>query len=309
MDGINLKYRINGELIRESLLKIVRLVMTFYNHIPNTSYFAIPEFEAPRNEGPKVKASLNQISSLITTEPNTRTEQDLAEVVGNIVNLIHLPEIIDVIYEDKNGKKITKTIDETLGEHRAKTLSDGAKKTKARDNSKDELVSALAKHMHIIFAIYPELEQVFNRELLIKSFIEKFIEGRNGDCTDMGWPSFINQKDKDQICELVKEKLKVFEEKTQKKHYTSYEKYKNLVSSDDEEETTEPRVRIAKPKAETLQKTKPEVVSPDEAILKELADLRRFKKIIETKTTIPNSLIQQLKSECPSLYKGRGTSL
>ncbi|MFM7620203.1 MAG: hypothetical protein ACKO47_01170 [Alphaproteobacteria bacterium] len=227
------------------------------------------------------------------------------------MNLIHLPEIIDVIYEYKNGKEITRKAETFLEKHKNQTENYGNKRTaKARENSEGELVSALAKHMHIIFAVYPELERVYDRKLLIKSFVEKFIEGKNGNPQDMGWPSFVDKEKKDQICELVMEELNDLKEKTQKKHYTSYKEYDNLVSSNDEEETTSPKARTTKPQAETLKKIKPKGPSLDEAILKELAELRRFKEIVKAnEAKISNSLKQKLRNECPSLYKDRTKSL
>ncbi len=317
--GIELQYRENGEFVRESLLKIVGLVMTFYNHIPNTSYFSIPEFEASSSEGSTVRTSTEAIASKIRSAQNLVKDGSIAsnnrltrlsdEAVDSIVNLIHLPEIIPVEYEDKKGKKITKSVDDFLEEHKNKTVIDGAKTAKARENTEQELVTALAKHMHITFAVYPELKEVFDKNYLTKSFVEKFIGGRNGNPNDMGWPTFRRQSERDRIYELVKDKLKDFKKMTKEKHYTSYEEYDDLVSSDDEEESTKPRPRIAKPKAKTLMKVKQEGIVIDEDTLRELEELRKFKQLVEKEGAISHSLKQKLKKECPSLYQGDGKTL
>lgn len=125
----------------------------------------------------------------------------------------------------------------------------------------------------------------------------------------MGWPTFRRQSERDRIYELVKDKLKDFKKMTKEKHYTSYEEYDDLVSSDDEEESTKPRPRIAKPKAKTLMKVKQEVIVVDEDTLRELEELRKFKQLVEKEGAISHLLKQKLKKECPSLYQGDGKTL
>ncbi len=324
LDGKNLKrvlqsieseYKENGDFVRESLLKMVGLVMTFYNHIPNTAYFAIPEFEAGKDEGSAVRTSTKALENIVkTAEPFSKIDSVaarnkitilLGSAVDNISNLIHFPEIIPVNYTDKKGKVTTKSVDEFLGEHRAKTLADGARTTaKARDNTEQSLTSALTKHMHITFATYPELEEVFTSDEVVNSFVKKVIGGRNGEPNDMGWPSFNNNAAIGRISLAVRSGLESLKDKAREKHYTSYEEYDDLVSSDDEEESTKPKARIAKPKAKALtaMKVKKEAITITEEEFTELQELRKLKAIVDAKVDVPFVVREEIKRECSTLY-------
>jgi hypothetical protein len=331
LDGRNLKrvlhsieseYKENGDFVRESLLKIVGLVMTFYNHIPNTAYFAIPEFEAGKDEGSAVRTSTKALDNIVRkAEPLSKIDSVVARnkitillgsAVDNISNLIHFPEIVPVHYTDKKGKVTTKSVDEFLGEHRAETLAYGARTARARDNTEQSLTSALTKHMHITFATYPELEEVFSSDDIVNSFVRKVIGGRNGEPSDMGWPSFNNKVAIGRISLAVRNGLESLKDKAQKKHYTSYAEYDDLVSSDDEEESTKPKPRIAKPKAKALttMKVKKEAITITEEEFTELQELRKLKAIVDAKEGVSFAVREEIKRECPTLYpaaaKGKG---
>lgn len=313
LSGIEMKYKENGTLMRASLKEITRLVLTFYNHVPNTAYFLIEGFAAPRDEGSIIKSALPVIESHIAASKTLKQENSVASrarlghnltsVIDSISSLIHYPEITRVNVVDKGKIVGTKTAEEVLGEHRSYTLTNGAKTTaRARDNTKETLVNALAKHLHITFAVYPELEEVFDKREMVSALVRKVIGGKAGGAN--GWPTFNNAAGIADITTRVEEGLETFRKWSKDFHYTKYPRYAELESSDDEEESTKPRPRIAVAKAKALApaQIKQEAITITEEELRELQELRKFKAIVDAKVDVSFVVQEEIKRECPTLY-------
>ena len=290
MGNVEQLYNKNGEHIRETLTEIARLVLTFYNHIPHTAYFPIVGFEAASSEGSAVRTALSTIDKSIKTitkipADNVATrvikQTNLDNIVTSLANLMHYPEITD---------------EGLLGKHRAKTLLDGAKRlSESRDNTKENLVSAIAKHLHITFAVFPELERLFARDEIVKPFISRIISGKEQN--KVLWPTFDSQQHVNSITNDVSGKLDLLKAQLPQKGYTVRDAYKDLASSDDEEETTVPRIKV-----------KIEVPEVKADALQELQELRKYKarmdKAIKSGTLkLPFVLQEDLRRECPNLYK------
>jgi hypothetical protein len=311
--SIELEYKENGDFVRESLLKMVSLTMTFYNHIPGTAYFPIPEFEAGKDEGSAVKTAISSIETAIsdakpyskqtTIAARTQVKNIMKSAVEAISSLMHYPEIIDVAYDEGKPTEKVKIAESFLGEHRAKTLADGAKTAKARDNSEANLVAALTRHLHITLAVYPELGEVFDKKELTKTFVKRMIGGKGGVATDMGWPTFNADVKISSIAASVETALTALETKTKDSHYTNYTDYDDLVSSDDEEEPT----KLTPKKAPKPQVAK-QLFKTEASLEEELDRLRKLEiavKKLQSDGKLPAALKIELEKTDPSLFVGK----
>lgn len=311
--GIEVRYKLNGALLCDMMTEIVRETMTFYNHLPRTSYIQIPGFEAARDEGSAVVSAKREIERLITMERTLRPIEvanalsmlfHYPEITGvNIVDegkkIVHYPEIVNIV--DK-GKVIgVKSAAEVLTEHVRRHREKGVRSTAlSRDNGWENLRDAMGRHLHIAFAVYPELTVKFDRKELIRRFVEKVIKGKEGL---MGWPSFNNPTQIGYAAHHVENWLDEVQRRRDVVHYTKYDTYSRLASSDDEEgPPTKPQPRPARPMAQAGATQ----VSLSEAERAELQALRKFKEIVEAKGIITPAVTEELRRECPDLYKSHG---
>ncbi len=265
LGGIDASYKFNGELLRDFFTEASRYLMTFYNKIPLTAFFAIEGFKAPPGEGAAVSKSIRDIKQKI--EEARRIAKDSPalttklnrEIMPLVLSLIHYPQITDK--GDKKAKDI-------LGEHRGFTLTNGAKKTaKARDNDGNKLTYVLARHLHLTFAAFPQMPKIFDTKGLVSSFVSAFIKDER-----TGWPGYNNPA---QISGAVLDSLAAMQKAATENHYTNRKKYTDeLLSSDDEEEVTTPSPRAAA--GASISRLS---LSLEER--RELEELRRFKAEID----------------------------
>lgn len=303
LKGVESKYRFNGELIRDFFLESGRLLLTFYNKTPNSSYLPIDGFKPPAGEGGRVAKSLKiiriQIEECAAIKDNSAalTAKLSNYLVPALLDLIHYPEIIEQTVFGKGGKKKI-TAQEILQKHQIHTGNYGLKKTRSRTNEKSDLVNILAKHMHIVVAVYPELEDIFDVNDIISDFVEKFIKRK-----PFGWPQFKKAAEIEDITKKVKEGFQALQTKTADRHYTEYKEYDELVSSSDEEEVTTPSPR--KMPALILKKASAKKLGKTSSLSDkfELAELRKFLGIIKEEVKIPKTALKRIKKECPMIAK------
>ncbi len=296
------RYNSNGELIREFFLESSRLLLTFYNKVPHSAYYPIKGFEATSGEGAQVKDALSELKKHIKEcqdlhgKSAALTTKMSNYIVPAILKLIHYPEITDRrVYNKK--KKIDDDV--ILQKHKMDTDNYGTQVSKARTNNKDDLVETLAKHIHIVVSVYPELEEIFDVDDVIEDFVVKFIKR-----DPFGWPKFNKHTEFEDIKGRVKVKYQEIQNIAANRKYTDYQEYGDLVSSSDEEEITTPTPR--KPSSKT---EKPEALSIAERI--ELEELRKFKDIIDEKVELEEEVEEIIKKECPTITgkKGKGAGL
>ncbi len=294
LQGIEAKYGKNGAALRHLLTEITRLTLTFYNHIPHTAYFPIAGFEASSDEGSTIRTSLPKIEEIISSSKELERGSPALSaklrdnLIPAIVSLIHYPEITD---------------EDALGEHREITLTRGGRSAQPRDNKHGKLLDAMAKHLHVVLAVYPELEEIFDTKDIVSFFVAKFIGGKDGKGL-MGWPSLNTETKLNKITTLVTTKMQTLKEASSDRHYTSYKEYDDLVSSGDEEESTSPRVKLKAASATKLETSK-ELSAAERA---ELEMLRKFKEMVVSGEEIELSFTakEKLKSQFPDVFKSKG---
>ena len=331
LTGIEAKYKENGALVRDTLKEITRLVLTFYNHIPHTTYFPIDGFAASSDEGSIIKAALSEIEKNVASSKQLQKKNPVVElgkclksVADATSRLIHYPEITGVKVVEVGVPKVSLTFpdsadlsgvvcnrtkiissDDVLGAHRAHTLYNGAVRTaKSRDNTQEMLIKAITRHLHIVRSVY-ELDEHFYTKERVLSVVEKIIKDEKvkKKCGDkeidvqMGWPSFVNATD--EIAVDVLAGLDELRKKSEIYHYTMYEEYDDLESSSDEEESTKPNPRITVPKANAQAQIEQDYSVPIVTICDELWNF--FNAIVDAKVELPEALIEKIKDECPTL--------
>ena len=282
LSGIDASYKLNGGLLQNFFTEASRYLLTFYNKIPGTAYFAIKEFEAPAGEGSKVSTSIRgikeQMAKIGNIEKNSPalTIKLNRDIIPLVLNLIHYPQITH-----KDGK----TAEEILGEHRANTLTDGGRTAVARDNDENKLGYALARHIHLTFAAFPDLPKIFSVKDFSDSFVSAFIKDER-----TGWPGYNNDANIPQISDNVWYQLNIMKKATNDNHYTKREKYtEELLSSDDEEEVTTPSPRNHE-------------ISPSI----ELEQLRKYHQIMskaieDGDLILPENIREELVEKCPAI--------
>jgi hypothetical protein len=259
------KFKHNGESMRNLLfIEISRLVLTFYNKIPHSSYDYIDGF---REEGGDIKVSVNTLAGILKwikqqqTSQQDSTSATLAVKRPDIVNimnsLIHYPEITDKV---------------KLEQHQSENIANrGDKgKDKARDNSIETLVEVLGKHITIFLSIYPELDLALNTNgELIDDFVDKFIGEKD---KKPNWPSFVDAKIKLEIKQKVKNEVARLKAEVGVNHYKQWEakQKERLDSSDDEKVSVKPKQK--KPVQVVISDLKAEVKKKDEEL--EVRDIR-----------------------------------
>jgi hypothetical protein len=277
LGSIEQMYNKNGEHVRHTLTEITRLVLTFYNHIPHTAYFPIKGFAATSSEGSMVRSAISGIEQTIIVSrnltDNNAKQANLERIITWVSNLMHYPEI---------------TNEAVLGEHRGYTLTNKTNLSQARDNELNNLVKALAKHLHITLAAYPELNSLFTQEQIVKPFVTRMIIGK--EANKVLWPTFANQQAVDTIAAYVSYNLDWLEAQATQNSYKSRAKYSELESSDDDEEPTKP---VAK------------AIIPNE-----LEELRKYKEIMEKGITAGEVKLsftarEELRRQCPNTYQGK----
>lgn len=268
----------NGQIICSSLEKMAETLMTFYNKVPASAFLQIEGFEAPANEGPKVTAVLNRLerfsagrfedeqkefgkiqahlqqevdslqleidSSSSSRRSGSKVEEKSAElkqkrdqlgsldferfkfekVVQNISSLFFYPEI-----------------DPTLIESHTEKTAEKASTASPRNNAKEDLVSAAAKHMHIVFSAYPELAEQYDQVQLTSALVAHVItqpyevknpaNKRRNIEKDCGWPSFNNEESVREISAAVVDNLRQLQQNTVQNLYSETERFRSVQSS------------------------------------------------------------------------------
>ncbi len=298
LGNIEQSYNKNGEYIRETFTEIAGAILTFYNHIPGTSYFAIPGFAAEKDEGglvraakPILEAAINTCKTLDNSNVGGRIikQRQLDTIVTSIAGLMHYPEITDA---------------NILYQHQLDTQNYGAKRRPSlyRENSENNLVISLARHMHIVFASYPELNTLFTKDEIVKPFISKMINGKEPG--KILWPTFNRQADIDRISGSVVTTLNQLNMYLDGRKYNARNSYQYLESSDDEDEPTKPRIKVK----QEVPREEPALVKTDTQA--ELEELRRLKEFFQQGINSGSIILssgckQELKEKFPTITPAR----
>ncbi len=297
--AIRSEYNQNLNSIESLIKRIVNIILTFYNHIPYTSFRklnakkiteAIDEkelkkFQAEDREGSKVNQNKNQIEGIIAESieikdiPAERAKiKSLIEIMAEVM---HYPEI---------------TNEELLGLLRSEVTSGGIKLEKARDNSKETLILLLARHIYITFLTFPELKERLTENTIVELFVNRIIKG--GEDGKFGWPKF---KDNENIQDIQGQTILKIEELNKRAEELSYikrEQYEELesspdvypdVSSDEEDNPVRrnilPDLNIAE--QQNLEKTKEELRETNEKLIAAYVRIKELENLIDQPLTNP----------------------
>lgn len=290
------RYKTNGQLMREFFIEATRLLLTVYNKIPKSSFFEVEGFGSKAGEGSRVREAIksikNNIEKCYAIKDNSAALQVKLSnnIVPALLELIHYPEITE-FQKIKNGTRITKKTSELLVANLIKTENYGSSLAKPRNNSNEDLVKILARHIHIAVAIYPELTEIFDCSELINDFVSKFVTRK-----EFGWPSYNNQHKINNLAKEVDTEFNRLQLLSLERNYINFSQ--SLASSDDEDEISSSSFRNPSSAA-----TKPLAVLVTKNISErdELIELRKFKEIIEKEIDIPPQILLKIKECCPIL--------
>jgi hypothetical protein len=160
----------------------------------------------------------------------------------------------------------------------------------------------LSRHVHIFFSVHPEIKNTFNANgELIDNFVDKFI-GKG--VSKPNWPSFTSAEEIQSIKDGVKDGVMELEDIVSAHHYSLWKESKkihgyDLDSSEDEEISTKPRIKVAPIKGEKITDVKDQEF---ERVLKELEKLRIYKSVVEkNRDKIPESVMKKIDDSFSSL--------
>jgi|GEM_PF-4230596 hypothetical protein len=157
-------YITNCNAMCEQIGQITRGVLTHYNHIPDTSY---PKYHgSPAGEEAGALKYLDDRAVLLENLSDGKMKLPYKDIAKKINDLFFYPYI-----KDEEIKEMAKKL--------------GKKPKCVRSNDYKRLCEITARHLFIVFAVYPELE--LYKEGLLKEFILIFI-------TAQGWSSAISSK-------------------------------------------------------------------------------------------------------------------
>lgn len=269
----------NGQIICSSLEKIAETLMTFYNKVPASAFLQIEGFEAPSNEGPKVTAVLNRLERFSVRQFDdeqkafgkikTNLEQEVESIKSEIdsssssrrsgarietksAELKHkYDQLASLDFEEFLFEKVTQNISSLffypeidsalLAIHAKETANLNVSTASPRNNIKEILVSAAAKHMHIVFSAYPELVDQYDPRQLTSAFVKHVISQpyeikdprnkRRNAIRDCGWPSFNNEQSIKEISDEVIVNLRQLQENTAHNLYSKTPGFESVQSS------------------------------------------------------------------------------
>lgn len=267
----------NGRLIQSSLERMAETLMTFYNQAPNTAYLQIEGFKAASNEGPAVTAALNFLEKTNEIE-NGRIDQKESELKEDLEKKVsktsasrsgelrtkleeQLPKDIQRSREEIRGTLFKETIEkisdlffypeirdaDALEKHKRETADLNKpratpRKELQKDLIQEDLISATAKHMHIVFAAFPELATQFDQDALTRAFVNRVITGSyqvkvkdKNETRKPGWPSICKDRDKDgiivRISDVVFDAIKTLQTESERNLYSETAEFKSVESS------------------------------------------------------------------------------
>ncbi|KIE05142.1 hypothetical protein NF27_EY02380 [Candidatus Jidaibacter acanthamoeba] len=203
------KLQRNYYLICTTLSDIAEVILTFYNHIPKTTFLRIPGYAPEGNEGTRVQNALNNLSKiekdLEEYSPNhSLTQHGVGLVADNLWQLFHYPKI--------KGSG-------ALLEH-AEATRKLSRRAIARTNDLDDLILVASRHLHIAFAAFPLIGSCGERELVAKQFTTTLTDS---------WK--INKNISIKLSNKVTNELKDLSNKMSSNHYTSTREHNDHCSS------------------------------------------------------------------------------
>ena len=286
--GQEARFRENGEKMRNLFRDVSALLMTFYNKIPHTAYHYIEGFKEEAGDIKVAKTKVGEVLEWLErngADGHVISSAALAakrpEVASVMNSLIHYPEITD---------------EAKLAAHVAENIDKKGRSNKPRNNSKATLIEILARHVHIFFAVYPELKINFDEHGdLTDDFVDKFL---GVGAAKPNWPSIASNADQlKSVKDGVKAQIVVLENSLTDNHYGHWKAARiaageDLDSSDDENIETKPRTKPAPVAAKALVHIE---VEEFEDMQKELERLRLMKKIIlKNRGLIPKEVMDEM---------------
>ncbi len=268
----------NGQIICSSLEKMAETLMTFYNKVPASAFLQIEGFEAPANEGPKATAALNRLErfslgqfddeekefgklqatlhqeiekleSEINSSNSSRRSgakideksEELKQKSDQLSSLDFGKFKFEKVVQNISSLFFYPEIDPSLLEAHAKETEDLRVATATpRNNSKEALISAASKHMHVVLAAYPELER-FDQDQLTSVFVAQVISQpyevkdptnkRRIIQKDCGWPSFNSEQFIKEICDAVIVNIHQLQDNTEHSLYSKTPSFESVQSS------------------------------------------------------------------------------
>ena len=292
--GQEARFNQNGEKVRNIFINVSELLLTFYNKIPHTAYFYIEGFKEGPGKIKNAKTEIDQVNKWIKGQSrdveisSSVLSVKRAPIVEAMNSLIHYPEITD------SAK---------LEAHRGENIQKQGKKNQPRNNTKDTLIMILSRHVHIFFSVHPEIKNTFNANgELIDNFVDKFIDA---GASKPNWPSFTSAEEIQSIKDGVKDGVRELEDRVSAHHYSLWKESKkasgvyDLDSSEDEEISTKPRMKVAPIKGEKITDVKDQEF---ERVLKELEKLRIYKSVVEkNRDKIPKNVQKEIDDSFSSL--------
>ena len=294
LKGQESRFRENGEKVRGIFSNISALLLTFYNKIPLTTFHGIDGFKEGSGDIKISKNKIDQVNKWIKEQSgdveisSSVLSVKRAPIVEAMNSLIHYPEITD------SAK---------LEAHQTENIQKQGKKNQPRNNTKDTLIMILSRHVHIFFSIHPEIKNTFNANgELIDNFVDKFIDA---GASKPNWPSFTSAEEIQSIKDGVKDGVKELEESVSAHHYSLWKETKkasgvyDLDSSEDEEISTKPIMKVAPIKGEKITDVKDQEF---DRVLKELEKLRIYKSVVEkNRDKIPKNVQKEIDDSFSSL--------
>lgn len=348
----------NGRTMIDAVGRIAEAVMTFYNKTPLTAFLQVEGFEDAAGSGAKVNPILDfidnfEVSKDKFTEKYLKNEREAINKAQKLLDNAtarQKPGLEKSAIESKGileQKEITLDAD-FLRESMSRIsglffypeITDSAalikhseqsgNKDRVRDNSQENLQAAIAKYIHVLTSIYPELpEKLFNLSdkgkiwdegkvnkkdealvFLTHKFTEHLItspyQSKSGEHLK-GWPSFANELKIQEISSNTLLSVYTYKELQKEHSYQNTDGYRSRASSGAEDAMKE---QILTPVIDFIQEHFGLEEDGLESLVKQLNDLDLAEKSTEVfnaevmgeieeyceKNQIENDLVINIKS-------------
>lgn len=271
-------YCVNARFMCDEICDFAKSFLTYYNGIAGGAYYQVPGHEAPKSEGPEVRAALDHLDGKDTEgklyKDNISTYNELiAKIDGSEYSPENLEVLKSVISQHKSFSKPISSHKKTKRSYssQVKLVTDELKDSIAseqkslnahystankikhiknlffyprmpdeyvkanpgggyRKNDPDSFYEAMAKHLIIVFAAYPELTNQQND--ITKMFIK--------ECIKDGWSKYIKSSEAYKaVSEEADDLAKKYEPLSKTEIYLESGHHSSREGSDAEDEETQ----------------------------------------------------------------------
>lgn len=253
----------NRDLICGTFGRLIEAISTYYYQIPNTAFPVISGYEASESEGGNVAATLSRLDEICEKLEEARERNissgrpkrsSVVKTLSNIAKEVAQGELNGLESKSKlseDEEVLNNRIEKlsSISNNSTDSLQYIALKLKnlfhypeignevsvedkgSRNNNAEEFYDQIARHLFIVFNVYPELVQdIEDKNKIVGHFINEVIYHETDLGVDRGWPS-LRSIGMDVHIDEVNDRLNQLSTAKADNLYTNTEGYRSRASS------------------------------------------------------------------------------